>query len=137
MKALDLARKAPLIRLGDKLVDAAKAVLEGCDCVVVVDGDDVVGVVGEDDIVRAVARGATAYTPLAEVLTSPPLLVEGFEPLWKVAEAMLATGLRVAVVTVGGRFAGVISAGDIADGEGQLREASSFAEAVLSASPPA
>jgi hypothetical protein len=67
----------------------------------------------------------------------PPLLVEGFEPLWRVAEAMVAARAEVAAVTVGGRFVGVISAEDIAGAEGQLAEAAEFSGLMSSFAPPA
>lgn len=137
MKALDLSRKVPSVKPSDSLADAARLMLEDhCDCVVIAEEDDVVGVVTESDIVEAVARGAKADAPIVEAVASPPLLVEGYEPLWRVAEAMLSTGIKVAVVTVGGRFAGVISSSDIADERGQLLEASRFAEIAEILAPP-
>ncbi len=132
---MDLSRKAPLVRPTDKLADAAKALL-GNDCVVVVEGDDVLGTITEADIVEAVARGAGADSPVIEAVSSPPLLVEGHEPLWRIAEAMLSTSARVAVVTLGGKLAGVITSSDIADERGQLLEASEFAEIAESLAPP-
>lgn len=135
MRAIDLSRKAPLVRPTDKLADAAKALLGG-DCVVVAEGDDVLGVIADADIVEAVARGVGADSPAIEAVNSPPLFVEGHEPLWRVAEAMLNARAEVAVVTLGGKLAGVLTSRDIADESGQLLEASEFAEMAERLAPP-
>jgi CBS domain-containing protein len=137
VKALELARKVALLSFKDRLRDAAAAVLRDGICAAVVDGDHIIGLLTESDIVEAVARGVSADAPVVEAVDKPPLFVEGHEPLWRVAEAMMAAGTAVAAVTVGGRFVGVISAMDMADAEGQLAEAARFSELVGSFAPPA
>jgi Predicted signal-transduction protein containing cAMP-binding and CBS domains len=136
VRAVDLARKTALLPYNGKLRDAAAAVLRDGACAVV-DGDYVMGLLTERDIVGAAARGVPADAPVVEAVDRPPLLVEGVEPLWRVAEAMVAARAEVAAVTVGGRFVGVISAEDIAGAEGQLAEAAEFSGLMSSFAPPA
>lgn len=138
MRAIDFVRKLPAVEPAAPLAEAARKLLaEGVEAVAVVSGDEVVGVLSEDDLVSAVARGLPPHRAVAEVLERPPLVVEGHEPLWKVAEAMLAVGAEVAAVSIGGRYAGAVLAGDIAAVEAQLSEAAAFAELADSQAPPA
>ncbi|MFB6491237.1 MAG: cyclic nucleotide-binding/CBS domain-containing protein [Thermoproteus sp. AZ2] len=138
MKVLDYARKAPAVSPSSPLAEAANRMLvDASDICLVADGDYVVGLLTTRDLVEAAARGVSPKLAVVEALRGPPLLLEGYEPLWKAAEVMLALGVDAAVVTVGGRCVGVLRAEDIAGLEGQLSEASAFAEVVESYAPPA
>ncbi|CCC81346.1 CBS domain-containing protein [Thermoproteus tenax] len=136
MKAIDIAKEVPSIAPNSTVLDAAKALVEA-ECAVVLDGEEPVGVITEYDIVRAVAQNTPPDAPVVEIITAPPLLVEGHEPLWKVAEAFIVSGNRFAAVTSGGRFIGVVSASDIADEDELLSDAASFAELTTSYAPAA
>jgi CBS domain-containing protein len=69
---------------------------------------DPLGEVTDRDIVVAFVRGATAQTPVGEVIRTEPQFVDASSTAEAAAHAMISTGRRSLVVLADGRILGLL-----------------------------
>jgi len=98
------------------VADAIKLLAENrIGAVPVTDGSGVVGIFSERDVIYCLARagaGALAKT-VAEVMTSPPIVVETDAPVMTALSMMSRRRIRHLPVVDGGTMVGFVSIGDL------------------------
>ena len=105
---------APVVRVPpDTTLGIAAQVLADGGGVVLVDCEPL-GELTEHDVVVALAHGATADTPVTEVMHREPMFVTRDERVDRVAAFMIATGRRTLVVATSDGPVGVICLRDAA-----------------------
>jgi CBS domain-containing protein len=93
---------------------AAKLDLEQVGAVAVMSGDRLDGIISERDIVRALAACCTPGDVwAADVMATPPALIDGDEPIAAAAERMLDEGVRHLPVLLDGHVLSVVSMRDV------------------------
>jgi CBS domain-containing protein len=89
---------------------------EGIRHVLVMEGDQLVGVVSDRDVrgLRVTeAPALSASSPVATVMSEPPIVVDPETPLTEAARAMLEHKIGAVVVLDGGRPVGILTRADV------------------------
>ena len=93
---------------------AEKMKSEKVGCIIVTDNDEPVGIITERDFVtRIAAEGRPLFTEIAQVMSSPLVLVDSQATIWDASEIMKRKNIHKLPVTKEGQIVGIVTATDI------------------------